>query len=316
MRSVYSSLPNLPSVYGLNVRYESMGRKKTGSIPVPLGDGKFCYAGPTCRIHNKPVGFKADSNNLTLANTVFNNHIEVFREEEQRWLCSQTLSVPSLEGFQKRLLEAGSLARWCEQHKVCHVYNIADFKNGLMFKAQKASTIKLKEELLSQGKPLTELQILSHYMSAKLHSLKGGWRDDWDNLRNLNPEKFDQFHKMNEELHRQHVTNRGANGFHAKKAKQEEVLLVEADKVPDKVLLEFMGCSRKEKYDTDVAAQTSRNLTDPTVNVYKCRFCPSYHLGHGNGDLTVEESLNKARQAWKRYPDKANEIVKKYNLHN
>jgi hypothetical protein len=43
----------------------------------------------------------------------------------------------------------------------------------------------------------------------------------------------------------------------------------------------YHGCAQKKKFPSKkVALGVARAMNDPEVKAYKCRFCPSWHLGH------------------------------------
>lgn len=56
----------------------------------------------------------------------------------------------------------------------------------------------------------------------------------------------------------------------------------------DEQLLRDIGCTTKVRYDTRRAARKAMNKMSPRVdlNVYECRFCGSFHVGHRYGTST------------------------------
>lgn len=75
---------------------------------------------------------------------------------------------------------------------------------------------------------------------------------------------------------------------------------ISASKVPDDLMLEYWQCARKRPYSSAVEAQSHVDVaTDgERMNVYNCSYCGKFHVGHGKGDNTIEEQIQKARAHW------------------
>lgn len=298
----------------LPVRHIYVNSKRKQYKPIPLGDGKFCYSGPTCKIHsssnNVPVENKASQN---IAETLLQGKLTVFKQEEQEWLCSQPVSLPSLEGKQSLLLDHGSAARWCKLHNTYHVYNVMSLTNTVIRKTRVALSQELLNTLREQQLPLTDLDMLNHYISAKIYHEPPGVVDDLNQLRNLNPEHYDKVkERLAEEKKRYQSAPQG--GSYEPQPKIKEQLLLPENAIPDKIIYEFWTCSRKRKYGSQEEANTAKTVIDGTTHVYLCKNCSHYHLGHGDGKGSVQATIKKARHMWHRFPEKANEIVKRYQL--
>ena len=59
-------------------------------------------------------------------------------------------------------------------------------------------------------------------------------------------------------------------------------------------------CGTKVKYDTPASAYVRKSVIEKrdlyTVNIYKCPFCGSYHIGHKTNKPTPKLRCNKQKK--------------------
>lgn len=290
-----------------------MASRRKEPKPIPLGNGKFCYSGPTCKLHSSlQPGLIENKTSIIVVEDMLKDAISAFKKQEQEWVCSQKVSIPSLENYQKRLLDWGSAARWCDEHNVYHVYNILEFKNGIYANGRKEITGELVNLLKANNLPLKDLGLFSHYVSAKLYNQSPSIVDDLKQLREINPENYDAFKERIDKERKIYQSN--PVGQYPKLKKNKVSLILDENKIPDAVMLEFWKCYRKKKFSSQQEAETNKQMIDNTAHPYLCNYCDSYHLGHGDGKGSEEATIKKARRMWNQFPTEANSIVNKYNL--
>ncbi len=291
-----------------------MSRKSKREKPIALGNGKFCYAGPNCRVHAtfdaEPVQDKTNAPKIV---EMVEDQIQAFQKVEQAWICNQPKSLNSLDNKQKVLLDSNSGARWCLEHNTYHIYLISELKAKLYNPYKSEMISKLLSFLKTNQNGLQDTNFYNHYISAKMNNLTPGIRGDLKTIESLDPENFQTFVNKVEEDRKRHIAT-GQGGHHQKVTRTPIPLLLKENQVSDEIMLEFWRCDRKQKYVNFDEAEFGRKATDPTGHVYKCLHCDGYHIGHGDGKGTEEATIRKARSMWHRFPKQANNIVRKHNL--
>jgi hypothetical protein len=269
----------------------------------PVGDGSFCYVGPTCRRHGASISDLSEDVSVTpiekLTATLEQN-LEEYHAIEQGYMCTQKPVVKEYPQYSGLLIAmAGAAGRFCEEHDGYHIYSVRLAQN-IMFKKVKNAMIKDVRTHAEDNRDIPNLikYAEAYYLSNTDHNIKR----DLDFVREHAPEEFAEFVAIKE----------AKDSTPAPKVRNLEPLKKEAHERPEDVMLRWYQCFRKQNYPTAELAKNIGCFIDTNASVYSCVHCGNWHIGHGEGDTPVPDQLVRAREIWYQFPDKANRFVESF----
>lgn len=281
---------------------------------IPLGNGKFCYSGPNCRVHN-----------------IYQNVLERYPKEEEN-AYQETLDsihedsrdIETLADLGKDALLKGIRVHWCEEHNIYHAYT--SFKINLIgqeFTRSKAREVgNLYGEKGNQNKAGVQAAIETLKKLQKGGLLAALQKEDLNSYKTLysnylEDDSIDSEDRMDAiaEAERQYIEARNASLGSSFNPKVIEGLKVLSSSVKDDTVLKYWQCGRKRSFSAVNEANdfVSKNK-DFELNPYSCSHCDGYHVGHGDGTTPVVEQVAKGREHWNAHPEKSNKFAASLNL--
>lgn len=287
---------------------------------VSVGDGRFCYAGPSCKLHGITGKLRtatrapeATAAGSEAAHDVWSDEgfAESVVEAGDAYASAVRGSqhVRSLDDMGGKALLKGYLARMADDGDGFYVYkadaSLVSVGTGALFKRIAAA---VEDGSLSADRAQVLRGRLSAYMGEVLRPQAAADKKLMDRLQ-------DKFRNGNVDSRayrnweKQRAAARVKQGGPARIASDEPAAppLVSVDSLSEEQLLEYYQCGRKRTLNSaGEAAAFIREQGDPGLHSYSCRHCGKLHAGHGSGDTPVETQLVSARRQWEFSPGKAN----------
>jgi hypothetical protein len=285
---------------------------------IPVGNGKYCYSGPECRIHGELWKQTENTTKVSQGNTATFSELLVSLDkmnqvttEHFNQAVHSYPAVKNIAELGESALMPGQAARTCSEHKGYHVYPTTVFDDTNKFIGQSFAQIASSVEagVLSTD----DAKILRKRLGPESHNYdyKTDYKQDRKNLRTLQSEFANleeaeaallerKRHRIEERLKQQPIKTATE--------REQPALLVDQSAVSDSHMLEYWRCGRKRKFETVDAgdAMIDQLGERETMSVYACEYCSQQHIGHGFGRDPLGSQFERAREHWNKYPEKSN----------
>lgn len=278
----------------------------------PVGDGKFCYSGPECKLH----GWKQSE--------VYQNSVSSLQQtmqtlENQVHVDSLNIQNPVELGAEALLTGYG--ASWCEEHNCYHVYSSADLYMeanktinrlvqsvmGVILESKVPRKSEFFKEWFKEIRTMfnTPLTMLAKRDKTTMQELQEKFRTD----PNIDPEiLMDAFEARKEQRHQARL--KSDPSLRVREKVSSIPLKPTTFGVSNKMLLRYWQCGRKRGFNAKNDATNFIGVQkEVALNAYHCKHCSQWHVGHGDGSSSAEVQVARARNHWEANPIKVNRFV-------
>jgi hypothetical protein len=292
------------------------------TIPrIALGNGKFCYSGPSCRQH----GTKHEVNALSKPKFTMPTPFELTQQSVEiqlaanigkvhDYICKNSVHMKSLSELGDDALVPGLGARKCEVHGSFHVYNtnkalvVIPRSLGALHKflrdEEKSGRLSQEETKELHARVKTHSELLEEELTNSTRVLLEGNAEKikgtalWDQAQMIAASP--------------HASSRLGN-YSSAPVQAGDVIppRISGDSLSDSQVLRYWQCGRKIRHDSEVRAEF--NVKD-NMKVYKCTHCDGYHVGHGDGSEPIESQVVSGRAHWSKNAEKADKFAIRQGL--
>lgn len=288
---------------------------------IPVGNGKFCYSGPTCRMHGGLWKEAEKATKVSAGDVATFSELSVTLDEMNQITAEHfnkavhsSPTVKSLAVLGESALMPGQAARNCLEHDGQHVYptTVFDATNkltGLLF-------TKIADSVEAGVLSVENAKTLRSRLGSESHNYdyKNEYKQDRKNLRTLQTEfsASEEAEAALLERKRHRIEARlKQQPIRTAAEREQPTLLVDQSTVSDAHMLEYWRCGRKRKFETVSAgdAMIDQLGERETMSVYACEYCSQQHIGHGFGRDPLGSQFERAREHWNKYPEKSNSFA-------
>lgn len=277
----------------------------------PVGDGKYCYSGPDCKLHGwrTPQLVKETTEASKKAVAAYLDYIH-----------ENSKNVSSAEELGETALFKGLGAYYCEEHHTYHVYSL-EAANSTNVRLHISDAIQPQITAILNSSIERKSPVLKDWSEdvrkTARAELSGLMKQNRSNMVALqaefrsNPSDPEVLLDAIAARAEQYEQDRERSGvYRVPKPKGPVVPLRPEPNVNDSQLLKYWQCGRKRAFNSSESVNAFLgSQSDHELNAYHCRHCSQWHMGHGTGNSPVDEQLERARVHWVRYPDKVNQFV-------
>lgn len=274
---------------------------------IPVGDGSFCYTGPSCKVHGarwEAYRLVEDADTTSLQNTL-PQRLQALKDVANYELCEAALATnKEQDKLGSVLFQKGVALSYCELHQAYHAFTRAPLEkkySDLITQLHKTTELARKSEDISLEDAVKIHEDVNVYAGKYVRSIISGGYQEMKTVKNIHMESL-------REKERRGLATKPTRQDLPEEIKSSKTVLVNPDTVDKMVLIEYWRCGRKARHaQLDSAKKAAEELSHGTGSVYRCPYCRQYHVGHGDGQKSQKDDIaKKARRHWRTNPARAN----------